>query len=734
MKRLDIGPLVAGNLAGEAAGLELRRLVRACAAQPGRIAGCLLLAALLGALYALLSQPVYEANLMLQVEEPVEARQGLMGDASALFEIKAEAAGEVEVLRSRRVVLPAVQVLHRGIRAVPKRFPLIGRALARYAGGLSTPGVFGWGGYAWGRESIVVSRLDVPASRLDQVFELTVLGAQRYALRVPGYALPVTGEVGVPLRIDLTDGSVILAVDHMLAQPGASFMLARQSDQQALDALQRALFIQELGKRSGVISLALRDEDPRRAADTLNQIATEYLRQSIERKEREARHALATLDETLVQLRVKLQTAEGQYSALRTQYGAADLVEEARVLIKRSTDARAEWVALRQKRAELAARFAAEHPSIQAVDAQIAEQSRELSRLDTRLQALPRQDELVQRAARDVRVNSELVQSLALAIQQVKLVGTGKARSVRVVDASIAPETPVKPKRLAVIAVSALAGGVLGVAWVVMRELFRRGVHWPAEIEEATGERVCGVVPRADPPVGSASVVPMPANLVASHAPYSPAGKALVGVAATLRFMMQSAGAKAIGVGGASAGSGAAFLAVNLAAMLANQGQRVLLIDAAGAPGRVHAWFDVPSAQGWCDALQGNSALKAYTHETTVHNVDVLPCGVQPYALPHYATKRLSSLLAEAVTRYDMVLLVLPAILAGGDAQALVPAANWLLLTARAGRDGATELREAVHRWRLAGGKVMGTVLNDVPSLIQRRATLAPVQRRGASA
>lgn len=143
---------------------------------------CVLLAA--GLAYAILGKPVFEANILVQVEDSPDtsAAKSLLGDVSALFDVKSSAAAEQQILASRLVVERAVDKLNLFIDASPKRFPLIGDWIARHADGLSDPGLAGFGGYAWGREHIDVPRFDVPRKNEGDTFTLTRLDGKRYRL------------------------------------------------------------------------------------------------------------------------------------------------------------------------------------------------------------------------------------------------------------------------------------------------------------------------------------------------------------------------------------------------------------------------------------------------------------------------------------------------------------------------------------------------------------------------
>ena len=120
----------------------------------------------LGAIYALIARPVYRADIMVQVEESTNttaATNRVAAQISPVIDVKSAASAEIELLQSRMVVGRAVDNLMLNVEASPRYFPVIGRAIAQNNSELSRPGLFGWGGFAWGSESIAVSELTVPA-------------------------------------------------------------------------------------------------------------------------------------------------------------------------------------------------------------------------------------------------------------------------------------------------------------------------------------------------------------------------------------------------------------------------------------------------------------------------------------------------------------------------------------------------------------------------------------------
>ncbi|WP_269759413.1 Wzz/FepE/Etk N-terminal domain-containing protein [Variovorax sp. E3] len=121
-----------------------------------------------GACYALFGPRVYEANILIQVEDPDRAGGNFPGDANGGggISVKTPTAGETEILRSRMVLGQAMENTRLFISARPHYIPVIGEFLARHSTQLSTPGVLGMGNYVSGTERIAVAQMDVPpASR-----------------------------------------------------------------------------------------------------------------------------------------------------------------------------------------------------------------------------------------------------------------------------------------------------------------------------------------------------------------------------------------------------------------------------------------------------------------------------------------------------------------------------------------------------------------------------------------
>ena len=88
--------------------IDFGHYIDVLAANKWLIAAITLIVFLLGTAYALMERPVYESTVVVQVEDLNGAGKGAVGDAAGFFDIKTPTSAEMELMRSRMVVAPAV--------------------------------------------------------------------------------------------------------------------------------------------------------------------------------------------------------------------------------------------------------------------------------------------------------------------------------------------------------------------------------------------------------------------------------------------------------------------------------------------------------------------------------------------------------------------------------------------------------------------------------------------------
>ena len=687
------------------------------------IAGVTALVLLLGGAYAFLSRPVYEANSLIQVEDTKPGAAGALGEAASLFEIKSPATAEMEILRSRLVVGKSVDDLQLYVTATPKYLPLVGGWLARRATTLSNPGFLGMGGYVTGKESIRLGLLEVPAE-LEGSPLLLIATEGGFELRDPAGQPLVQGKTGTPAEFGTGEDKGRIVVTELKAKPGAHFNVARYSRLGVIEQLQQQLSISEQGRQSGVIAIQLQGTDPQKIARTLNAVGTNYVRQNTQRKSAEAEKSLDFLGGFLPQLKKQLEDSEVHFNQFRNQNGTFDLGTEGKNYLDTAVKLQSSLLELQQKRRAQSAQFTAAHPVIQVLDAQIADISKEIAALTGKVKTLPNTEQDLLRLTRDVKVNSELYLNLLSSSQQLRLVKEGKVGNVRVVDAPVVPEWPIKPQRAQVLAISGVLGLLLGLGLAFVRNSLRPGIKDPIDIEQHAGLHVFATVPHSEAQVLQAKAIKAKTpgtHVLAVLAPQDPVVESLRSLRTALQFAMLDASNNVVLITGPTPGIGKSFTSVNFAAVLGAANKKVLLIDADLRKGHLNQYFGQGRERGLSEVVSGSVPLAHALRRDVAPNVDFLATGTLP---PNPAELLMSpatlALLQQLAGQYDLVIIDTPPVLAASDTAILAPMAGAVFMVARAEVTSLGELQESAKRLSLSGVQTRGVIFNDLNTTKRR--------------
>lgn len=710
------------RLSRDADELDVRGILDVLIAHAGRIVAVTAACAALGAAYALVAKPVYKADIAVQVESGGSdlrsmAEGGLVGGLGALFDVKSTDDGEMEILRSRLVTEPVIDLQRLYIEAMPRRVPVVGAAIARFNRGLSTPGLLGLGGFLWGREHIDIPAFQVPSAFYEHTFIVTSRGDGRYRLSGADLDRDAEGRIGEPLHVKTAAGDVILQVAGIEAAAGAQFVVKADSKQVVLAELRNKLKIANRGKdQSGVIGVSYESHDPVRAAAVLNAIADNYVLQNANRKAATAEKSLAFLSDQVPTVERQLRAAEDRLNAYQARHEIVDLTEQAKAMLAQSTDVQTSLFELEQKRLALTSTLTPVHPERAAVERQIAAAKAQIGMVNDAIRRLPDAQRNVVRLRRDVTVQTEIYVGLLNSIQQLRVATASKIGNVRVIDRAIVPDEPVRPRPALVTVIAALVGLVLGTCGVIGRAVLFGGVTDPTEIERDTNMNVMATIPHsaAQRRFARHDTARRGAPVLSLARPNEPAVEALRSLCTALRFqLLDRPEGNRVLITGPSAGVGKSFVSANVAVLLGQSSLRVLLIDGDLRRGELAERFGIRPEIGLSTALRGGVTADDAIVRDVAPNVDLLPAGPRadrPVEL--LSSQRLAALLAHVTRDYDVVLLDAPPLLPVTDAVVLAAHADAILLTARSGVTTMGELLESAKRIERAGTRATAVVFN----------------------
>ncbi|RJL38795.1 tyrosine-protein kinase Wzc [Pectobacterium carotovorum] len=683
--------------------IDLGRLLGTLLDNRWLIIGVTAVFTVLGIMYAMLATPVYKADALVQVEQ--NSGNSLLNDISSMLpDAKPQSAAEIELIKSRMVIGKTVNDLALDISIQQKYFPLVGKGIARLAG--SEPG------------KIAVSRLDVPTSWQDETLSLEVLPNQQYTVEA-GDTVKFTGSIG---QLENHNG-ITLLVSDIAAEPGTVFRIQKLNQLTAINSLLDNFSVADKGKDTGVLALSLEGEDPILTAKILSSISQNYLQQNVERKSEEAGKSLEFLKEQLPNVRNSLNEAENKLNQFRQQNESVDLSLEAKAVLDTTVAVEAQLNELTFKEAEISKLYTREHPAYRALMEKRKTLEQEREKLNKRVGAMPKTQQEILRLTRDVQAGQEVYMQLLNKQQELSINKASTVGNVRIVDNAVIQPKPVKPKKALIVLLAMILGGMASTAFVVLKTLLHKGIESPEQLEEL-GINVYASVPlsewqqkkdRALLGKKSKKGNTRAADLLALGNPADLAIEAIRSLRTSLHFAMMEAKNNVLMISGASPAIGKTFVSANLGAVIAQSGQRVLIVDCDMRKGYAHELMGTHGTDGLSDILSGQCDAEKSVRKTAVENMDFIPRGqVPPNPSELLMHSRFAEFIKWAEEHYDLVLLDTPPILAVTDAAIISRHAGTSLLVARFEMNTLKEIEVSIRRFEQNGTEIKGVILNAI--------------------
>lgn len=176
---------------------------------------------------------------------------------------------------------------------------------------------------------------------------------------------------------------------------------------------------------------------------------------------------------------------------------------------------------------------------------------------------------------------------------------------------------------------------------------------------------------------------------------------------------------KVIGITSCNENAGKTFISVNLSRKYAEDGQKVLLIDADLRKSRIIRDYNVQSIdeiKGLSHYLSGQAELDDVIYSTNVPNMHTIFAG---HSVPNPVVlldgERFDALIEFAKDKYDAVIVDTPPILPVIDTAVIAPKCDGNLIVVHFGLTRKQELIETKKQLELANARILGTILNQVP-------------------
>ncbi|WP_168415999.1 polysaccharide biosynthesis tyrosine autokinase [Acinetobacter indicus] len=694
--------------------IDLKELFFSLIAQWKLIALCVILSLVCALLYLRTTPDTYQVDALVQVEENKGASAALLGDLSDMIEQKSPAQAEIEILKSRLVLGTVIDRLNLNIRIHGTEDSFWSRLLNKheYDSEYSGKSVL----FKDNQKSFDVRSFEIPDYYRDKSLLL------RFSQGKFSLTDEETEQVVFSAPLNQTSQ---LQSEYGLWKVGiysqdsfdSTYLIQKQSLPAAVRSLLADYSVAEKGKMTGVLGLNYQGTDKQHITQVLNAILAAYSQQNIERRSAETAQTLKFLEDQLPELKQQLDVAEREFNRFRQQYNTVDVTKESELYLTQSVTLETQKAELEQKVAEASAKYTAEHPIMQQMNAQLSAINKKINELDGTLRRLPELQRQYLQLFREVEVKQQLYTGLLNSYQQLRIAKAGEIGNVRIVDTAVEPIEPIKPKKLQILILSIFLGGFLGTLLALLRNMLRSGVKDSTQIENELDLPVYATVPRSPVQESRIKLLKKKKNIPILAVKNSDdiAIESLRSMRTAIHFALSSAKNNIIMVSGPAPEVGKSFISTNLATILAQSQKRVLIIDADLRRGYLHKYFNHANQPGLADYLNGQTELSQVIKATEVSGLDVIARGKSP-ANPSelLSTTQFSAMLNQLSEQYDHILIDTPPILAVTDGIIISQHAGVNLVIARYAKTQMKELELTINRFEQVGVKVNGIILNDI--------------------
>ncbi|SAL34368.1 polysaccharide biosynthesis tyrosine autokinase [Caballeronia telluris] len=701
-------------------------------------------------LYAYLATPSFSADALVKVDYPNPNVLGVNSQTQQqMVPSTLPTDAEIQIIQSRTVLLPVIKKYKQDILVTPHQVPFFGRVSSLFATqGDPMPAIFGLKSFAWGGEDVAIDSLQVPGRLQNKELTLRVLPGNAYQLMDHDGNALLHGTVG---QVASADGISIL-VSHLAARPDTEFAVTRFSEYKAVERFLKKLKVQESAKDSGVVQILYENDDPKLAQLITNAIAQTYIAAHIDQHRQEASVTRDFIIGELPRLESELKRAESELSKYRTDASSMTPGTEAASYLQGSLDLEKQIAALKMQRQQVASRFMPSSREVRTIDDQITTLTAQKEAFDKRFSGLPVSERKSADLTRDAKVAEDIYVAMREKASELAVTRAGTIGNVHVIDTAVFPTEPAKPKRLIVIAAGGAAGVVLSVLFVFFRNQLSRNVESPHVVERHLNLPVLGAVmysneqARLDRSATPASLLPGKVRgadepalangashdgnganfLLSDDGPDDMAVETLRAVRASLMIDIERARNNILAVAGATPGTGKTFVASNLAALHAQSGKRVLLIDGDLRRGRMASIFGQSRQSGLAEVLAGQLEADDAIRASDVPGLSIITAGrFPPNPSKLLSTTRLPLLLEYLSPQYDLIIIDTPAVLAVSDANMIASNAGTTVVVVRPSAQSESELEQAIKRLDLTGARISGVIFNAVPKRRSEKRTYA---------
>ncbi len=293
---------------------------------------------------------------------------------------------------------------------------------------------------------------------------------------------------------------------------------------------------------------------------------------------------------------------------------------------------------------------------------------------------------------------------------------TGKNKQTNISEHEMSRDTDLVYPRLDLnIALAAALSLMVGLGLAFLLDFLDRSLKSAEDVERTVGAPLLGVIPIVDDVNGEGDEAIRDRDLYVFNHPTSRAAECCRSIRTNILFSSADNPMKSITVSSGRPREGKTTSTIYLGTIMAQSGQRVLLVDTDLRKPRLHKPLGVSRTRGITNLILGDASLDDCIKTTDIPNLFVLPCGPQP---PNPAELLLSNRFKEVMEqleeRFDRVIFDSPPLLAVTDGAVLARLTDGVVIVAQAGKTTLDDAATSARTIRDVKARIIGVILNDL--------------------
>ncbi|MCL2658907.1 MAG: polysaccharide biosynthesis tyrosine autokinase [Acidobacteriaceae bacterium] len=676
------------------------------------VLGALLVVLVIAALIAIRTTPLYEASTKLQISReepnPLHFRDN-SAPGSMYIDPDRDVNTQVRILQSDSTAELVVRKLH-----LDENPAFAGKAKTQSTGGVTVS-------ESSAQESANHEKLIRKFRRSLKVQQIpdTSLIEIRYADPDPTLAAEVANttatsyiEQNIKSRYEST-----MQAANWLSRQLADLQIKMEISQARLIKYQHEHNIIGVDDKQNLTTEKLEELNKELTGAQADRIQKESLFQTVMASNPEAISAVL-LDPVLQALRQRQTELQAQYALLSTQFGPSyPRVRELQNELNQVNQSYKEQVQSSVRRIENDFQTSANHEhmlqSALTEQANIAQQLNE-SAIEYKL--------LKQEADSNRQIYDGLLQQL----KEASLAAGMDSSNIRVVDSARVPSRPISPNIPRSLEFALLIGLIGGIAIAFGLDALDITIRTPEQAESILGLPTLGMIPLQSASTKYSSRASgthllrkpssknVESNLLISHLqPQSEVAEAYRALRTSILLSSAEHPPRSILITSPTSQDGKTMTCINIAIVLAQQGKKILLLDADLRRPNIHKAFDLANRIGLSNVLTGGSSIDEALQATSQSNLFVIPAGpIPPHPAELLGSKLMYDLVAGCCKEYDHVIVDSPPALSVTDPVLLSVQMNAVLLIVRSGKTTSVQVRRIRSLLQSVNAEILGVVVN----------------------